>query len=85
MHSVLLFALTDILIFFQDVLGDKLVKEFMFESDFSLNPMLPSPNQLKYKILVKNKKLRISNNALSIQKVCAYMPACNFYTLIFMT
>ena len=42
----------------QEVLGDRLVKEFLFETDFQEIPMLPSPNQLKYKILVKNKKLR---------------------------
>ena len=39
------------------MLGDKLVKEFLFESDFTEDPVLPSPNQLKYKILIKNKKI----------------------------
>lgn len=31
--------------------------KFMFEADFSDDPFLPSPHQLKYKILIKNKKL----------------------------
>lgn len=40
---------------FQSVFGDKLVTGFMFESDYE--PQLPSPSQLKYKILIKNKKI----------------------------
>lgn len=40
---------------FQSVFGEKLVKDFMFDSDNE--PQLPSPNQLKYKILIKNKKI----------------------------
>lgn len=44
---------------FISVLGDKLVKSYMFESDLNDEyPLLPSPNQLKYKILIKNKKLQ---------------------------
>ena len=43
---------------FQEVLGEKLVKEFQFEEDYSEDPSLPSPNQLKHRILIKNKKLR---------------------------
>ncbi|XP_064631376.1 uncharacterized protein LOC135489776 isoform X2 [Lineus longissimus] len=39
------------------VFGDKLVTEFMFDCDYNAEPVLPSPNQLKYKILIKNKKL----------------------------
>ncbi|RNA08823.1 1-phosphatidylinositol 4-5-bisphosphate phosphodiesterase epsilon-1-like, partial [Brachionus plicatilis] len=41
---------------FVKTFGDKLVKNYITEpeSDF---PLLPSPNQLKYKILIKNKKL----------------------------
>ena len=38
--------------------GDKLVTKFLFEADFVDDPVLPSPNQLKYRILIKNKKLR---------------------------
>lgn len=37
--------------------GEKLVSKFIFESDFSDEPCLPSPGQLKYRILIKNKKL----------------------------
>lgn len=42
---------------FMTTFGDKLVKNFMFDSDLSDEPALPSPNQLKNKILIKNKKL----------------------------
>lgn len=40
------------------VFGEKLVTRFLFESDYADDPRLPSPNQLKYRILIKNKKLR---------------------------
>ncbi|KAK3593089.1 hypothetical protein CHS0354_038127 [Potamilus streckersoni] len=43
---------------FKSVFGDKLVTQFLFDSDFTEDPQLPSPNQLKYKILIKNKKAR---------------------------
>lgn len=33
--------------------------KFLFESDFSDDPQLPSPSQLRYRILIKNKKLVI--------------------------
>ncbi|KAF6199527.1 hypothetical protein GE061_007553 [Apolygus lucorum] len=42
---------------FQSVFGDKLVSKFLFETDFTDDPCLPSPGQLKYRILIKNKKL----------------------------
>ncbi|XP_052770885.1 1-phosphatidylinositol 4,5-bisphosphate phosphodiesterase epsilon-1-like [Mya arenaria] len=42
---------------FRSVFGDRLVTQFLFDTDFSDDPMLPSPNQLKYKILLKNKKV----------------------------
>ncbi|RZF45196.1 hypothetical protein LSTR_LSTR009967 [Laodelphax striatellus] len=42
---------------FQTVFGDKLITKFQFEADFSDDPCLPSPYQLRYRILVKNKKL----------------------------
>ena len=38
---------------FQDILGNKLVTSPFEEGEV----MLPSPNQLKYKIIIKNKKL----------------------------
>ncbi|KIH46965.1 hypothetical protein ANCDUO_22976 [Ancylostoma duodenale] len=41
----------------QTILGDKLVTNFLFESDFSDSPRLPSPLQLRNKILIKNKKM----------------------------
>jgi len=33
------------------------VTQFLFDSDFTDDPVLPSPNQLKHKILIKNKKI----------------------------
>ncbi|XP_066257407.1 1-phosphatidylinositol 4,5-bisphosphate phosphodiesterase epsilon-1-like isoform X2 [Euwallacea similis] len=42
---------------FQRVFGDRLVTSFLFESDYSDEPYLPSPEQLKNRILIKNKKL----------------------------
>lgn len=41
---------------FMTTFGDKLVKNFLFDSDYT-EPVLPSPNQLKNKILIKNKKM----------------------------
>ena len=40
----------------------------MFDSDFLEDVYLPSPNQLKYKILIKNKKLQPRQS--SKQRVC---------------
>ncbi|KAJ3664907.1 hypothetical protein Zmor_000441 [Zophobas morio] len=42
---------------FQRVFGEKLVTNFLFETDYSDEPSLPSPEQLKNRILIKNKKL----------------------------
>lgn len=42
---------------FQSVFGDKLVTKFLFETDFGDDPQLPSPSQLRHRILIKNKKL----------------------------
>ncbi|KAL1122754.1 hypothetical protein AAG570_003081, partial [Ranatra chinensis] len=42
---------------FQSIFGEKLVSKFLFEADFSDEPCLPSPSQLRYRILIKNKKL----------------------------
>ncbi len=47
----------------KSVLGDKLVKNYLLESDLYEEPLLPSPNQLKYKILIKNKKIQKQNPA----------------------
>ena len=43
---------------FISVFGEKLITKFSFEADFSDEPHLPTPNQLKYRIIIKNKKLR---------------------------
>ncbi|XP_070541587.1 1-phosphatidylinositol 4,5-bisphosphate phosphodiesterase epsilon-1-like isoform X2 [Ptychodera flava] len=53
---------------FKQVFGEKLVTDFLFESDFSNDPHLPSPEQLRRKILVKNKKLRAYQMPLNILK-----------------
>ncbi|XP_060809211.1 1-phosphatidylinositol 4,5-bisphosphate phosphodiesterase epsilon-1-like [Amyelois transitella] len=42
---------------FEAVFGDKLVTSFLFEVDYTDEPRLPSPEQLKYKVLIKNKKI----------------------------
>ncbi|KAK7070497.1 1-phosphatidylinositol 4,5-bisphosphate phosphodiesterase epsilon-1, partial [Halocaridina rubra] len=42
---------------FMQVFGERLVTKFLFESDFSEDVHLPSPSQLKHRILIKNKKL----------------------------
>ncbi|XP_025829637.1 1-phosphatidylinositol 4,5-bisphosphate phosphodiesterase epsilon-1-like [Agrilus planipennis] len=42
---------------FQRIFKDKLVSNFLFETDYSDDPSLPSPEQLKNRILIKNKKL----------------------------
>ncbi|KAK9721923.1 Phosphoinositide-specific phospholipase C, efhand-like [Popillia japonica] len=39
------------------VFGEKLVTTFLFDADYSDEPTLPSPEQLKHRILIKNKKL----------------------------
>ncbi|CAM1326028.1 PLCE1 (predicted) [Pycnogonum litorale] len=42
---------------FLSVFGDKLLTRMISDLDFD-DPQLPSPNHLKYKVLIKNKKLR---------------------------
>ena len=41
---------------FMQVFGEKLVTKFLFEADFSEDVHLPSPSQLKYRILIKVRK-----------------------------
>uniref|UniRef100_A0A674BIA7 Phosphoinositide phospholipase C n=1 Tax=Salmo trutta TaxID=8032 RepID=A0A674BIA7_SALTR len=53
---------------FKTVFGDKLVTKFLFESDFSDDPQLPSPWQLRGKILLKNKKLKAHQTPVDILK-----------------
>jgi phosphatidylinositol phospholipase C, epsilon len=43
----------------QTTFGDKLVTKFMFDNDFTDEAYLPAPNQLKYKIIIKNKKILV--------------------------
>lgn len=44
---------------FQTIFGDKLVSKFLYDSDYADDPYLPSPAQLKNKILIKNKKMNV--------------------------
>ncbi|XP_071477015.1 uncharacterized protein [Diadema antillarum] len=53
---------------FSEVFGEKLVSKFLFESDYSSNPRLPSPEQLKHKILIKNKKLKAHQAPVDLLK-----------------
>uniref|UniRef100_A0A8C4RUG4 Phosphoinositide phospholipase C n=1 Tax=Erpetoichthys calabaricus TaxID=27687 RepID=A0A8C4RUG4_ERPCA len=60
---------------FKNVFGEKLVTKFLFESDFSDDPLLPSPLQLKGKILLKNKKLKAHQAPVDILKQKAHQLA----------
>lgn len=53
--------------------GERLVTKFLFESDFAEDPQLPSPAQLKYCILIKNKKLREPENPQALKKVLPFL------------
>lgn len=53
---------------FQMVFAERLVARFLFESDFSDDPHLPSPLQLRGKILLKNKKLKAHQAPVDILK-----------------
>ncbi|XP_028982288.1 1-phosphatidylinositol 4,5-bisphosphate phosphodiesterase epsilon-1 [Diachasma alloeum] len=48
---------------FQSVFGDKLVTKFLYDTDFCEDPQLPSPSQLRHRILIKNKKLVVDPTA----------------------
>lgn len=52
----------------QTVFGEKLVTKFLFESDFADEPLLPTPLQLRGKILLKNKKLKAHQAPVDILK-----------------
>lgn len=54
---------------FATVFGDKLVTKFLFDTDYADDPRLPTPNQLKYRILIKNKKLRAPSIYMSSVKM----------------
>ncbi|XP_072481727.1 1-phosphatidylinositol 4,5-bisphosphate phosphodiesterase epsilon-1 isoform X1 [Notamacropus eugenii] len=60
---------------FKNVFGEKLVAKFLFESDFSDDPMLPSPDQLRKKVLLKNKKLKAHQTPVDILKQKAHQLA----------
>ncbi|XP_077310358.1 1-phosphatidylinositol 4,5-bisphosphate phosphodiesterase epsilon-1 isoform X4 [Lithobates pipiens] len=60
---------------FKSVFGEKLVTKFLFESDFSDDPMLPSPWQLRKKVLLKNKKLKAHQTPVDILKQKAHQLA----------
>uniref|UniRef100_A0A8C5LE98 Phosphoinositide phospholipase C n=1 Tax=Jaculus jaculus TaxID=51337 RepID=A0A8C5LE98_JACJA len=60
---------------FKSVFGEKLVAKFLFETDFSDGPMLPSPDQLRRKVLLKNKKLKAHQTPVDILKQKAHQLA----------
>ncbi|XP_062330933.1 1-phosphatidylinositol 4,5-bisphosphate phosphodiesterase epsilon-1 [Osmerus eperlanus] len=60
---------------FKAVFGERLVTRFLFESDFSDDPLLPSPLQLRGKILLKNKKLKAHQAPVDILKQKAHQLA----------
>ena len=64
---------------FQSVFGEKLVSQFLFDTDFTDDPTLPSPNQFKYKILIKNKKIvEDGETHLTAKKVHLYINFARF-------
>ncbi|XP_068161011.1 1-phosphatidylinositol 4,5-bisphosphate phosphodiesterase epsilon-1 isoform X2 [Antennarius striatus] len=60
---------------FKTVFGERLVTRFLVESDFSDDPLLPSPLQLRGKILLKNKKLKAHQAPVDILKQKAHQLA----------
>ncbi|KAJ3608409.1 hypothetical protein NHX12_025456 [Muraenolepis orangiensis] len=60
---------------FKAVFGERLVMRFLFDSDFSDDPLLPSPLQLRGKILLKNKKLKAHQAPVDILKQKAHQLA----------
>ncbi|XP_023281807.1 1-phosphatidylinositol 4,5-bisphosphate phosphodiesterase epsilon-1 [Seriola lalandi dorsalis] len=60
---------------FKTVFGERLVTRFLFESDFSDDPHLPSPLQLQGRILLKNKKLKAHQAPVDILKQKAHQLA----------
>uniref|UniRef100_A0A3B5B5Z6 Phosphoinositide phospholipase C n=1 Tax=Stegastes partitus TaxID=144197 RepID=A0A3B5B5Z6_9TELE len=60
---------------FKTVCGERLVTRFLFESDFSDDPHLPSPLQLRGRILLKNKKLKAHQAPVDILKQKAHQLA----------
>uniref|UniRef100_H3DNJ9 Phosphoinositide phospholipase C n=1 Tax=Tetraodon nigroviridis TaxID=99883 RepID=H3DNJ9_TETNG len=60
---------------FKTVFGERLVTRFLFDSDFSDDPHLPSPLQLQGRILLKNKKLKAHQAPVDILKQKAHQLA----------
>uniref|UniRef100_A0A665W4E4 Phosphoinositide phospholipase C n=1 Tax=Echeneis naucrates TaxID=173247 RepID=A0A665W4E4_ECHNA len=60
---------------FKTVFGERLVTRFLFESDFSDDPHLPSPQQLQGRILLKNKKLKAHQAPVDLLKQKAHQLA----------
>ncbi|XP_042079241.1 1-phosphatidylinositol 4,5-bisphosphate phosphodiesterase epsilon-1 isoform X2 [Haplochromis burtoni] len=60
---------------FKTVFGERLVTRFLFESDFNDDPHLPSPLQLRGRILLKNKKLKAHQAPVDILKQKAHQLA----------
>uniref|UniRef100_A0A672JCE2 Phosphoinositide phospholipase C n=1 Tax=Salarias fasciatus TaxID=181472 RepID=A0A672JCE2_SALFA len=60
---------------FKTVFGERLVTRFLFESDFSDDPHLPSPLQLRGRILLKNKKLKAHQAPVDLLKQKAHQLA----------
>ncbi|XP_070708116.1 1-phosphatidylinositol 4,5-bisphosphate phosphodiesterase epsilon-1 [Pempheris klunzingeri] len=60
---------------FKTVCGERLVTRFLFESDFSDDPHLPSLLQLRGRILLKNKKLKAHQAPVDILKQKAHQLA----------
>ncbi|XP_058477625.1 1-phosphatidylinositol 4,5-bisphosphate phosphodiesterase epsilon-1 [Solea solea] len=60
---------------FKTVCGERLVTRFLFEGDFSDDPHLPSPLQLRGRILLKNKKLKAHQAPVDILKQKAHQLA----------
>uniref|UniRef100_I3KHV3 Phosphoinositide phospholipase C n=1 Tax=Oreochromis niloticus TaxID=8128 RepID=I3KHV3_ORENI len=60
---------------FKTVFGERLVTRFLFEGDFSDDPHLPSPLQLRGRILLKNKKLKAHQAPVDILKQKAHQLA----------
>uniref|UniRef100_A0A3Q2YJB7 Phosphoinositide phospholipase C n=1 Tax=Hippocampus comes TaxID=109280 RepID=A0A3Q2YJB7_HIPCM len=60
---------------FKSVFGERLVTRFLFEGDFSDEPHLPSPLQLRGRILLKNKKLKAHQAPVDLLKQKAHQLA----------
>ena len=69
---------------FQSIFGDKLVSKFLFDTDYNDDPMLPSPTQLKHKILIKNKKIVMEMPTTSLTGQNIKYCLNNFHTIIFL-